>query len=146
MEHPECDFAGVVASGDLLAGLSAVEQQPGFQVGGLRISQILQLYLWGFARHLLHIALEHRIQLVILCYFTVSQSHESGSAVASPWENGYIESFNGKLRDELLNVEIFATLFEAQILIESRRKDYNQIRPHGAFGYRAPAPETILPG
>jgi len=63
----------------------------------------------------------------------------------SPWENGYIESFNGKLRDELLNVEIFTTLFEAQVLIESWRKDYNQVRPHSALGYRPPAPEAILP-
>ena len=64
----------------------------------------------------------------------------------SPWENGYIESFNGKLRDELLNVEIFTTLFEAQVLIESWRKDYNQITPHSALGYRPPAPEAILSG
>lgn len=64
----------------------------------------------------------------------------------SPWENGYIESFNGKLRDELLNVEIFTTLFEAQVLIENWRKDYNQVRPHSALGYRPPAPEAILPG
>jgi len=64
----------------------------------------------------------------------------------SPWENGYIESFNGKLRDELLNVEIFTTLFEAQVLIENWRKDYNQIRPHSALGYRPPAPEAIMPG
>ncbi len=63
----------------------------------------------------------------------------------SPWENGYIESFNGKLRDELLNVEIFTTLIEAQVLIESWRKDYNQIRPHSALGYRPPAPEAIMP-
>jgi putative transposase len=64
----------------------------------------------------------------------------------SPWENGYIESFNGKLRDELLNREIFTTLFEAQVLIENWRKDYNQIRPHSALGYRPPAPEAILLG
>ncbi len=63
----------------------------------------------------------------------------------SPWENGYIESFNGKLRDELLNVEIFMTLFEAQVLIENWRKEYNQIRPHSALGYRPPAPEAIMP-
>lgn len=62
----------------------------------------------------------------------------------SPWENGYIESFNGKLRDELLNVEIFTTLFEARVLIENWRKDYNQIRPHSALGYRPPAPEVIM--
>jgi transposase InsO family protein len=63
----------------------------------------------------------------------------------SPWENGYIESFNGKLRDELLNVEIFTTLFEAQVLIENWRKDYNQIRAHSALGYRPPAPEATMP-
>jgi putative transposase len=62
----------------------------------------------------------------------------------SPWENGYIESFNGKLRDELCNVEIFTTLFEAKVLIENWRKDYNQIRPHSALGYRPPEPEAIL--
>jgi transposase InsO family protein len=62
----------------------------------------------------------------------------------SPWENGYIESFNGKLRDELLDREIFTTLEEAKILIEQWRKEYNQIRPHSAKNYRPPAPETIL--
>jgi transposase InsO family protein len=62
----------------------------------------------------------------------------------SPWENGYIESFNGKLRDELLGREIFTTLEEAKILIEQWRKEYNQIRPHSAKNYRPPAPETIL--
>ncbi len=61
----------------------------------------------------------------------------------SPWENGYIESFNGKLRDELLNREIFTTLVEAKILIEEWRKEYNQVRPHSALNYRPPAPETI---
>jgi len=61
----------------------------------------------------------------------------------SPWENGYIESFNGKLRDELLNREIFYTLEEAKILIEKWRKEYNQVRPHSSLGYRPPAPETV---
>jgi len=63
---------------------------------------------------------------------------------ASPWENGYIESFNGKLRDELLNREIFTTLEEARVLIEQWRREYNQVRPHSALGYRPPAPEAIL--
>ena len=63
----------------------------------------------------------------------------------SPWENGYIESFNGKLRDELLNGEIFYTLKEAQIIIETWRKEYNTIRPHSSLDYRPPAPEAILP-
>ena len=62
----------------------------------------------------------------------------------SPWENGYIESFNGKLRDELLNREIFTTLEEARVLIEEWRREYNQIRPHSAKDYRPPAPEALL--
>ena len=62
----------------------------------------------------------------------------------SPWENGYIESFNGKLRDELFNREIFTTLTEAKILIEEWRKEYNQVRPHSVLNYRPPAPETIV--
>ena len=63
----------------------------------------------------------------------------------SPWENGYNESFNGKLRDELLNGEIFYSLKEAQVLIEQWRRHYNTIRPHSALGYRPPAPQTIEP-
>ena len=62
----------------------------------------------------------------------------------SPWENGYVESFNGKLRDELLNREIFTTLAEANILIERWRMDYNHIRPHSSLGYRPPAPEAVM--
>ena len=61
----------------------------------------------------------------------------------SPWENGYNESFNGKLRDELLNGEIFYTLEEAKIMIERWRVHYNTKRPHTSLGYRPPAPETI---
>jgi transposase InsO family protein len=63
----------------------------------------------------------------------------------SPWENGFIESFNARLRDELLDGEIFYTLREAQIVIESRRRHYNTVRPHAAIGYRAPAPEMFVP-
>jgi putative transposase len=59
--------------------------------------------------------------------------------LGSPWENGYVESFNGKLRDELLNGEIFDTLLEAKVLIERWRVEYNTIRPHSALGYRPPA-------
>lgn len=61
----------------------------------------------------------------------------------SPWENGYCESFNGKLRDELLNGEIFYTLKEARILIERWRKHYNTHRPHSSLGYRPPAPQAL---
>jgi transposase InsO family protein len=61
----------------------------------------------------------------------------------SPWENGYIESFNGKFRDELLNGEIFTTLLEARVLIENWRREYNHIRPHSSLGYRPPAPQAV---
>lgn len=61
----------------------------------------------------------------------------------SPWENGYIESFNGKLRDELLNGEIFYTLTEAKVLIERWRREYNTVRPHSSLGYQPPAPQAI---
>jgi len=63
----------------------------------------------------------------------------------SPWENGYIESFNGKLRDELLNREIFTTITEAKVLIGQWRREYNQVRPHSSLGYRPPAPEARIP-
>ena len=63
----------------------------------------------------------------------------------SPWENGYCESFNSKLRDEIIAAEQFSTLYEAQVLIERWRQHYNAVRPHSSLGYRPPAPETILP-
>jgi transposase InsO family protein len=63
----------------------------------------------------------------------------------SPWENGYCESFNSKLRDELLAREIFYDLREAQVLIENWRLFYNTARPHSSLGYKPPAPRTILP-
>ena len=63
----------------------------------------------------------------------------------SPWENGYIESFNGKLRDELLNGEIFDTILEARVITERWRKQYNMIRPHSSLAYRPPAPEAYFP-
>jgi transposase InsO family protein len=63
----------------------------------------------------------------------------------SPWENGYVESFNGKLRDELLDCEVFNTLKEAEVLIEQWRRHFNTVRPHSALGYRPPAPEVVMP-
>jgi len=63
----------------------------------------------------------------------------------SPWENGYNESFNGKLRDECLNQEIFYSLREAQVVIEGWRKEYNTVRPHSSLGYQPPAPATYRP-
>ncbi len=61
----------------------------------------------------------------------------------SPWENGYVESFIGKMRDELLNGESFYTLTEAKVLVERWRQNYNRVRPHSSLGYRPPAPEAI---
>ena len=63
----------------------------------------------------------------------------------SPWENGYIESFNARMRDELLDGEIFYTLAEARIIIEQWRRHYITTRPHSALNYRPPAPEAIIP-
>lgn len=62
----------------------------------------------------------------------------------SPWENGYCESFNSKLRDELLNGEIFYSLAEAKVIIEAWRRYYNTERPHSSLGYKPPAPEAII--
>lgn len=64
----------------------------------------------------------------------------------SPWENGYCESFNGKLRDELLNGEIFYSLKEAKAVIGQWRSHYNAVRPHSSLGYRPPAPQAFSPG
>ena len=66
-------------------------------------------------------------------------------AKGSPWENGYIESFNGKFRDELLNGEIFTTLQEAKMLTAWWRRQYNHVRPHSSLNYRPPAPVAIKP-
>jgi hypothetical protein len=63
----------------------------------------------------------------------------------SPWENGYLESFNGKLRDELLDRELFDTLREAKVLVERWRRHYNTVRPHSSLGYQPPAPEAVAP-
>ena len=63
----------------------------------------------------------------------------------SPWENGFIESFNARLRDELLDGEIFYSLAEARIIVESWRRHYNTVRPHQSLGYKPPAPEVFIP-
>ncbi len=64
----------------------------------------------------------------------------------SPWENGYVESFNGKLRDELLNMEVFNTLLEAKVLIEQWQVHFNTVRPHSSLRYRPRAPEVMVLG
>lgn len=81
----------------------------------------------------------------VQAWITGVGSNTAYIAPGSPWENGYVESFNARLRDELLDGEIFYTLKEAQIVIESWRRHYNGVRPHGALGYRPPAPEVFVP-
>ena len=66
-------------------------------------------------------------------------------APGSPWENGYVESFNARFRDELLDGEIFYSLREAQVIIESWRRHFNTVRPHGSINYKPPAPEVFVP-
>ena len=73
--------------------------------------------------------------------FVADRSHDNGS----PWKNGYNESFNGTLGDEVLKREIFFNLAEAKVLIEQWRREYNTIRPHSSLGYRPPAPEAVRP-
>ena len=80
----------------------------------------------------------------ILVWQKLAEHYADRLKKGSPWENGYIESFNGKLRDELLNGEIFTTLTEAKVLTELWRREYNQVRPHSALGYKPPAPEAAL--
>ncbi len=60
-------------------------------------------------------------------------------APGSPWENGYIESFNGKLRDDVLSREVFYSLKEAKVIVENWRLEYNNHRPHSSLGYMTPA-------
>ena len=98
-----------------------------------------------------------RSSLLLMCYGPefIAQAVQDwigavGSKTAyispgSPWENGFIESFNARLRDELLDGEIFYSLHEAEIVIESWRRHYNMVRPHASIGYRAPAPEVFVP-
>ena len=78
-------------------------------------------------------------------WITAVGSKTAYIAPGGPWENGYVESFNARLRDELLNGEIFYSLREAQIVIESWRRHYNAVRPHASLGYKAPAPEVFVP-
>ncbi len=85
------------------------------------------------------------IAKVVQAWITAVGAKTAYITPGSPWENGYIESFNARLRDELLDGEIFYTLKEAQTVIESWRRHYNAVRPHASLGYRAPAPEVIVP-
>jgi putative transposase len=85
------------------------------------------------------------IAKAVQAWITAVGAQTAYIAPGSPWENGYVESFNARLRDELLDGEIFYSLREAEVVIESWRRHYNTVRPHGALGYRPPAPEVVLP-
>jgi len=85
------------------------------------------------------------IALALRDWIAAVGSETAYIAPGSPWENGYCESFNSKLRDELLDGEIFYSLAEAQVLIEAWRRHYNGVRPHSSLNYRPPAPETFVP-
>ncbi len=76
-------------------------------------------------------------------FMAVIGSPWPGGPAGLPWEDGYVESFNGKLRDELLDGEIFDTLLEAKVLVERWRWEYNRFTPHSSLGYRPPAPEAV---
>jgi putative transposase len=90
-----------------------------------------------------HVRAQH--ENLDLCRFVAVAVQTLFIEPGSSWENGYVESFNGKLRDELLTRETFTTLTEARILIERWRREYNTVRPHSALGYRPPAPEAVRP-
>ena len=108
-------------------------------LGGIRLIKKLLQELLEVQQLPQHPAIPHISRIIKFSNFRGRVIFDPGS----PWENGYNESFNGKLRDELLNGEIFYTLKEAQILIERWRREYNTVRPHSALGYRPPAPEAI---
>ena len=72
-------------------------------------------------------------------------SQTARTVPGNPWENGYCDSFNSKLRDELLEGEVFFGVAEVQVLIEAWRGHYNSVRPHSSLGYRLPAPESFAP-
>jgi putative transposase len=113
-----------------------------------------EAWLWSPATQFEGCAGDHNLSATLIPEFIAEAVRDWIKAVGaktayiepgSPWENGYCESFNGRMRDELLNGEIFYSLREAQIIIESWRTHYNTKRPHSALGYRPPAPEAIVP-
>ena len=85
------------------------------------------------------------LPLSVRCWIQAVGSKTAYIEPGSPWENGYCESFNARLRDEFLNGEIFYSLKEAQILIENWRRHYNTIRPHSSLNWKPPAPESVIP-
>jgi putative transposase len=98
-----------------------------------------------FTRECLAIRVRRRLNIAIGVrrWIAAVGAHTAYLEPGSPWENGYCESFNARLRNELLDGEIFHSLKEAQTVIETCRRHYNTARPRSALGYRPPAPETV---
>jgi hypothetical protein len=108
----------------------------------------------GYIVHLGETCEDDAVHLLTQATTTTAAVHEAQCTAAihqalarqgSPWENGYVESFNARLRDELLDGEIFHTLREAEVVIESWRRHHNAARPHASLGFRPPAPEVFVP-
>ena len=109
------------------------------------IDQLLELFIFhGIPKHIRSDNGPEFVSKAIRRWLRVSGVQTLYIEQGSPWENGYIESFNGKFRDELLNREVFDTLFEAKVLVERWKREYNTVRPHSSLGYRPPVPEAIL--
>ena len=128
-------------------------EQTVYAMDSTTIDLCLSLFPWAHFRTAkaavkLHTLLDLRGNIPCFVHVSPRKTHDVNVLdrlliePGSPWENGYIESFNGKLRDELLEREAFDTLLEAKVLIERWRQHYNTIRPHSALGYRPPAPEA----
>ena len=131
-------------------------EQTVYAMDSTTIDLCLSLFPWAHFRTAkaavkLHTLLDLRGNIPCFVHVSPRKTHDVNVLdrlliePGSPWENGYIESFNGKLRDELLEREAFDTLLEAKVLIERWRQHYNTIRPHSALGYRPPAPEAWQP-
>jgi len=109
------------------------------------IDQLLELFIFrGIPKYIRSDNGPEFVSKAIRRWLTVGGVKTLYIEPGSPWENGYIESFNGKFRDELLDREIFDTLFEAEVLAERWRKEYNTVRPHSSLNFRPPVPEAIL--
>ena len=106
------------------------------EYGGLRLDQVRRLKVLEQGNG------PEFVALAVKGWITGVGAKTASIEPGSPWDNGYVESFNGKLRDALLDMEVFNTLLEAKILIEQWRVHYNTVRPHFSLRYRPPATEA----
>ena len=110
------------------------------------IEQLARLMaLYGIPEHVRSDNSPEFIAKIVRNWLTTVGSQPTFIQPGSPWENGYVESFNGKFRDAVLDAELFYTLIEAKVIIENWRRHYNEVRPHSSLGYRPPAPNVIVP-